>query len=156
MREWRLFVGIVLLELSYNYGIYFTVMDYLAVAITGAAFALLALLLTKKNARFLLAGYNTLSEEERKNFDLTGFLKYYRQFHLFLALSVLILGSIAVSLFSGTLPAGLITIYVLICYIVFLRRTSRFSGPVMQARNKAGIFLLGLSVLIVIVLLLIA
>ena len=40
----------------------------------GVLFILIAFLVHEGNARFLLSGYNTMSEEDRAAFDLNGFL----------------------------------------------------------------------------------
>ena len=48
-------------------------MDYifLAILFTDAVFIGVAYGVNEKNAKLLLAGYNTMSEQERKNFDLS-------------------------------------------------------------------------------------
>lgn len=47
----------------------------------------LAFLITERNAKFLLSGYNTMSEENRRQFDLPGYLKRFKKFQLFLGVS---------------------------------------------------------------------
>lgn len=39
-------------------------------------------LISEKNAKYLLSGYNTMSEEDKKNFNLTEYLKFFRKFHI--------------------------------------------------------------------------
>jgi hypothetical protein len=43
---------------------------FFAVLITDIIFIAFALGLNKKNAKYLLSGYNTMSEKERENFDI--------------------------------------------------------------------------------------
>ena len=50
----------------------------------------LAFILTKGNAKYLLAGYNTLSATDREKVVLDGYLHLFKRFHLFLGLSLLI------------------------------------------------------------------
>ena len=54
-------------------------MDYifLAILFTDAVFIAVAYGINEKNAKLLLAGYNTMSEQERKNFDLKSYLIYF-------------------------------------------------------------------------------
>jgi hypothetical protein len=64
-------------------------MDYilfLTILFIDLVFVLIAYGVNEKNAKLLLAGYNTMSEKERKNFDLKSFLIYFKKF--FINLSV--------------------------------------------------------------------
>ena len=42
----------------------------------------LAYYLNPKNAKYLLAGYNTMSDKERDNFDLINYLKFFKSFFI--------------------------------------------------------------------------
>ena len=58
-------------------------MDYkffFAILFTDAVFIAVAYGINEKNAKLLLAGYNTMSEQERKNFDLKSYLIYFKKF----------------------------------------------------------------------------
>lgn len=57
---------------------------------TGLFFVFIGLILTESNARYLLAGYNTMSEEERSKFDIRSYLVLFRKFHLFLGISFIV------------------------------------------------------------------
>ena len=50
---------------------------------TGLLFIAVGFILTENNAKTLLAGYNTMSDEERQKVDIVAFLKYFRKFHVF-------------------------------------------------------------------------
>ena len=50
----------------------------MSVFLISGFFILIALIMNEKNAKFLLAGYNTMSEEKRKNYNIRGFLKVFR------------------------------------------------------------------------------
>ena len=74
-------------------------------------YVIIGYVLTEKNAKYLLAGYNTMSEKERARFDLKAFLPFFRKFHLYFGFSHLILGMIiylisekAVGIFMGSYP----------------------------------------------------
>ena len=59
-------------------------MDYifLAILFTDAVFIAIAYGINEKNAKLLLAGYNTMSEKDRKNFDLKSYLIYFKKFFI--------------------------------------------------------------------------
>tara|TARA_B100000953_G_scaffold292289_1_gene279369 strand:+ start:46 stop:363 length:318 start_codon:yes stop_codon:yes gene_type:complete len=45
----------------------------------------LAFGINKKNAKYLLAGYNTMSKEQQEIFDIGGFLKFFKKYFLHVA-----------------------------------------------------------------------
>ena len=56
----------------------------------------IAFVITPSNARYLLAGYNTMSDEKRKAFDIDGYLRdffkpFFKKLALFPPLSLLAL-----------------------------------------------------------------
>lgn len=55
-------------------------------------FIALAFILTENNAKYLLAGYNTMSPEERKKVDIKGLIAYFKRFFIFLGVSLMIVG----------------------------------------------------------------
>ena len=42
--------------------------------------------INKKNAKYLLAGYNTMSKEQQEKFDIDGFLKFFKNYFLQVAI----------------------------------------------------------------------
>jgi len=61
------------------------------VVLTDVIFIALALFINKENSTFLLSGYNTMTAEERAHFDIDNFLKFFKKFFLYLAISSTIL-----------------------------------------------------------------
>ena len=51
-----------------------------AVIFTSLLIALSGYIVNEKNADVLLAGYNTMSEDEKNRFDLINYLKFFRKF----------------------------------------------------------------------------
>ena len=45
-------------------------------------FVALALVINKNNAEYLLAGYNTMSKDDRDKFDIDGFLIFFKKFFI--------------------------------------------------------------------------
>ncbi len=46
----------------------------------GILFTSLGFIVTENNAQYLLAGYNTMSEDDRKNFDLPAYIRFFKNF----------------------------------------------------------------------------
>ena len=54
----------------------------LTVIFVDVVFLCLAFGINKKNAKYLLAGYNTMSMEQREKFDIEGFLIFFKKYFL--------------------------------------------------------------------------
>jgi len=54
----------------------------LTVLFVNIVYVSLAFCINKNNAKYLLAGYNTMSTEQREKFDIDGFLKFFKKFFL--------------------------------------------------------------------------
>ena len=52
-------------------------------------FGSLGFIVTKNNAKYLLSGYNTMSEAQRAKMDLEGYLHFFKRFHIVLGISLL-------------------------------------------------------------------
>ena len=89
-------------------------------------FGSLAFILTKDNAQYLLAGYNTMSKEQREQIDIEAYLKMFKQAHITLAISTLVLGVATVFWFGDRVAAFFISIYPLLFYGHFFFNTYPF------------------------------
>lgn len=96
-----------------------------AAVLIGCVFIGLAFLLNKTNAPYLLTGYNTMTEEERRNFDLTGFLNYFKRFHLFLGASYLIF-FFSLYFINKDAACLFLALYPLIACVVFIFKSRSF------------------------------
>lgn len=107
-----------------------------------ALFVAIGFILTEKNAKYLLSGYNTLSEAERGELDLPAYLRFYRRFHFFLGASTLVAGS-ALVLLGGANAGGIfLTCYPIAAYIYFIRKGSAYGNRADWARNRWAVWLL--------------
>lgn len=86
-------------------------------------FGSLAFILTKDNAQYLLADYNTMSKEQREQIDIEAYLKMFKQAHITLAISTLVLGVVTTLWFGDRVAALFISIYPLLFYGYFLFKT---------------------------------
>ena len=53
---------------------------FISVLFVSLVYLALAFLINKDNARYLLAGYNTMGEEERKKFPIDNYLIFFKKF----------------------------------------------------------------------------
>lgn len=83
-------------------------------------------ILNKNNAKYLLSGYNTMSENERQNYDLNSFLVFYRKFHIFLSLSLFVVASILYYLISLVWSGIFLVVYPLISYLFFIWKSGTY------------------------------
>jgi len=86
----------------------------------------IGIFINKENARYLLAGYNTMSEEDRSKFDIDGYLHFFKAFFMGLA-AFLLFAWILLDIFVGT---GLVIVIWILGqippYIYFVYRSVRF------------------------------
>ncbi len=109
-------------------------------------------LVNKKNAKNILAGYNTMSEEERKKVDIKNYIPFFRKFHIYLGLSFGILGILINEMVNENAGGIFLAMYPIIAYSFFLWKSrnystapsSRWSYVAILALFATGIFVLGL------------
>lgn len=112
-------------------------------------FASLGYLITEKNAKYLLSGYNTMHEEDRKKFDLKAFLNYFKKFHLFLGSSFLILGIFLFYAINETVTSIFMAVYPLSAYIVLAWRSKSFRHSSDRKSTYASMIILFTSLILV-------
>ncbi|MES2240103.1 MAG: DUF3784 domain-containing protein [Bacteroidota bacterium] len=110
-------------------------------------FIAIGFIVTENNAKYLLSGYNTMSEEERKKVDIKAYIPYCRKFHIFLGVSYFLIGSL-LNYFIDQNAAGIfIGVYPIIAYIYFVATSAKYFN---SKKNRIGVYiLLGISVFII-------
>ena len=74
--------------------------------------------LNEENSKILLSGYNNMSEEERKKFDIKNYLKFLRNFLIFISIkSTIIFGLIF--LFVNNRSAEIYYLIFLLAALIF-------------------------------------
>ncbi|MEZ5000882.1 MAG: DUF3784 domain-containing protein [Bacteroidales bacterium] len=112
-------------------------------------FILTGLILNENNAQYLLSGYNTMSEEERKNIDIVPFVKYFRRFHLFLGISFLLGGSYLIFFVSREAGGVFLGVYPILAYIFFIWHSQRYSRGMNQSGHRTGIYILFITLVFI-------
>lgn len=126
-------------------------MQYLIIGL-GLFFLALAFILNQKNARFLLAGYNTMSEEERQHFDIRSYLRIFRRFHIFMAISFVLFGLAFLSVMGENAAGIFLGVYPILAYLWFLVKSRQYQSSKYVASNKWAIGVLLFTLLGVLIL----
>lgn len=83
-------------------------------------------IINETNANYLLAGYNTMSEKEKENFDLKKYLKFFKSFFLNIALLSLLIYLILILLLNEELAAITYAISISIPWPYFAYKSNKF------------------------------
>ncbi len=97
----------------------------IAALILSSVLFLLGFIVTPRNARYLLSGYNMMSEADRSKFDIGSYLKFFNRFHIFLGIS-LITGVLVLNIFSANWATVFLVMYPLLGYVYMLAMGNRF------------------------------
>jgi len=125
----------------------------IALAGLSLIFVVIGYIATEKNAKYLLSGYNTMSENERNDFDLESFIPAFRKFHLILGASILVVGSALSLLISETAAGVFMAVYPIIAYIWFLVFGKKYYKGRSLKWNKIGIAILIFALIFILALL---
>jgi hypothetical protein len=115
------------------------------IAFLSITFYFLAFIINANNAPSLLSGYNTLNEEEKKNFKLEEYLLFFKKFHLFLGTTILIFGLMLQFAVSENYAGVFVGVYPILAYIFFFIKSNQY---VQKKDTKWIKFSVGLMVLI--------
>ncbi len=91
-----------------------------------ALFAALGYLLNSKNAQYYLSGYWNLKKEDKEKVDLINFLKFFKRFHLGLAVSILSVGIVGGLLLSDLTILLILMALILLAYVFMAVYSSRY------------------------------
>jgi len=89
-------------------------------------FVAIGFIVTENNAKYLLSGYNTMNEEERKNADIKSYISFFRKFHIVLGISLLVLGYV-INLINNNAAGLFLIVYPILGYIYFAISSFKFS-----------------------------
>lgn len=108
-------------------------------------FIAIGFILTENNAKYILAGYNTMSEEDRENVDLKSYVVFFRKFHIFLGLSFFITVSALSHFINNEIGGMFFIVYPFIAYIYFISASRKFSKGKAAKGNTVAIVILILT-----------
>ncbi len=105
-------------------------------------FVAIGFIVTGKNAKYLLSGYNTMNEEDRKKVDIKAYIPYFRNFHIFLGVSFLLLGATLTYFISENAGGIFLAVYPVLAYIYFIATSSKYSKGLSSKWNKVAVIIL--------------
>lgn len=124
------------------------VLILLAIIILGLGY-----ILNEKNAKTLLSGYNTMSEEERKKVDIKSYIRLFKQFHYFLGVSFLIIGLLLHYLVGENASGVFLAVYPILAYIYLIWEGRKYYKGKSRKSQKLAIYVLAGTLVFVIALL---
>lgn len=98
---------------------------FLSIIFIGIAF-----LVNVNNARYLLSGYNTMSDAEREKFDIKNYIPFFRNFHIFLGISLFTIGLIFYYFVSVDWSGIFMGTYPILAYVYFIWKGNKFSKEI--------------------------
>lgn len=96
------------------------------IPILSLVFIGIGFIVTENNAKYILSGYNSMSDEDRQKFDIKSYVPYFRNFHIFLGTSLLVVSFILFYFVSSIWGGIFIVTYPIVAYIYFVWKGNRF------------------------------
>lgn len=122
-----------------------------AILIVGLSFIAIAFILKEENAKFLLSGYNTMNKQEREKFNIKAFIPFFKSFHIFLGITVMIFAFILKFLVNDKASGLSLIVYPLLAYIYFFKKSDKFYLDKSPITNKIVIVLLSFILIAIII-----
>lgn len=97
------------------------------ILIISIVFIAIAFIVNENNADQLLSGYNTMTKEEKENFDIKSYLQYFRNFHLFLGSSLLVFSLLLYFFVNKDWSGIFMGTYPILAYIYFIWKGNKFA-----------------------------
>jgi signal transduction histidine kinase len=124
---------------------------FVPIFILSTIFIAIAFVVNQNNAKYLLSGYNTMSEVERQNFDIKSYMPYFRKFHIFLGVTLLIISLILYYFVNSDWSGIFLGTYPILAYFFFIWKSNQFSKSKKQNLKTyvwmAVMFLLFLAII---------
>ena len=105
----------------------------------------LGFLLNEKSAPSMISGYKKMSDEEKREFKLPGFVKFFRQFHFIVGGLIMVLSPLLFFIWGEDAIGILITVFPLLAYIFFIVKIKSYTP---SSQQLALNFALGLMVVV--------
>lgn len=110
-------------------------MIYVVIGI-GLLFIGIAYLITEKNAKYLLSGYNTMPKDQQEKVQLGPYLKFFRKFHVFLGISFIAIAALLHYVISPNGVSLFIGIYPILAYGYFIYGSRGYFKEVKSSSNQ--------------------
>jgi hypothetical protein len=85
----------------------------------------LGFIVTPGNAKYLLSGYNMMSEADRAKMDIVSYVRLFKRFHIFLGISELA-GVLILNSFNENWASVFMVMYPLLAYVYMIAAGNRY------------------------------
>lgn len=120
------------------------------ILILSSIFIIIAFSVTEDNAKYLLSGYNTMSEEEQQKFDIHSYIPYFRKFHLVLGISLLVISLLLYYFVDSDWCGIFLGAYPILAYIFFIWKGKQFSKEKNTKQNIKTYGAMGIMLLLLV------
>ena len=100
---------------------------YFTVIFVSALYYAIGYFINEENSKYLLSGYNTMSVEERKKFDIENYLIFFKSFFKQQSLISFFIFQISYLIFEGEKALILWSIYITIAIIYLVVKSQKFN-----------------------------
>ena len=97
-----------------------------AITLISILFVGIGFIVTDNNAKYLLSGYNTMSETAKSNFDIKSYIPYFRRFHIYLGFSLFLIGLLLYYFVNPDWTAVFMVLYPILAYVYFIAKGGKF------------------------------
>lgn len=105
-------------------------------------FVAIGFIVTEKNAKYLLSGYNTLPEVEQQKIDIKTYLVFFKRFQIFLGLSFFVGSTLLYYLANQNVAGIFLSVYPILAYIYFVWKSNSFYKKINKKTSRIGIYIL--------------
>ena len=98
----------------------------LSIAFMSLLYLLIGFGINKDNAKYLLAGYNTMSQKEQDKFDIDGYLNFLKPFFKKLALYPPLTYAFCSLVLKGDIIGTVWGIIQLLPFLLFIKKSNNF------------------------------
>jgi phosphatidylserine synthase len=117
-----------------------------AAIILSVVFTSLGFVVTSGNAKYILSGYNTMSEADRAKMDIEGYLRFFKGFHIALG-TTLIAGYLILSFININWAGIFMIMYPLLAYVFLIAKGNQFYKG--SKGQKVGTYI-GMAIIVVV------
>lgn len=112
--------------------------------ITGLSLFFIAIgfIITKRNAKYLLSGYNTMNETQRAKVDIEAYITFFKRFHIFLGISLFIIGATLQYFMNTTVSGIFIGVYPILAYTYLILKKAKYSKGINQRQKKLSLLII--------------
>lgn len=111
-------------------------------------FIAIGFIVTEKNAKYILSGYNTMSQAEQDKVNIKSGIRYFKKFHIFLGISLFIIGAV-LNYFKPDWAGIFIVVYPILTYIYLAITSAKYNQNNSKSTKFSILVLIGILIFIV-------